>query len=78
MIKAFKKLTMAQKIVFTSVFVLFSLYAVSIIFPFVWAFLSSLKTDDEYYEKVFALPKQWLFTNYVTAFTEFKIKYLGE
>ena len=74
MFKAFKKLTLAQKIVFTAVFVLFSLYAVSIIFPFVWAFLGSLKTDDEYYEKVFALPKQWLFSNYVTAFSEFKIK----
>ena len=71
MFKAFKKLTLAQKIVFPLVFILFSIYAISIIFPFVWAFLSSLKTDDEYYEKVFALPKQWLFSNYVTAFTEF-------
>jgi ABC-type glycerol-3-phosphate transport system permease component len=46
---------------------------VSIIFPFVWAFIGSLKTDDEYYEKVFALPKDWLFSNYKRAFDEFKI-----
>ncbi|MBQ3571217.1 MAG: carbohydrate ABC transporter permease [Clostridia bacterium] len=73
MLKRFKKLTLAQKIVFTIVFIFFSLYAVSIIFPFFWAILSSLKTDDEYYETVFALPKEWLFDNYVKAFSEFKI-----
>jgi raffinose/stachyose/melibiose transport system permease protein/N-acetylglucosamine transport system permease protein len=55
------------------VFIFFSLYAVSIIFPFVWAFIGSLKTDDEYYEKVFALPKEWLFSNYKRAFEEFEI-----
>jgi raffinose/stachyose/melibiose transport system permease protein/N-acetylglucosamine transport system permease protein len=73
MIKRFKRLTLAQKIVFTLVFIFFSLYAVSIIFPFVWAFIGSLKTDDEYYEKVFALPKEWLFSNYKRAFEEFEI-----
>ena len=73
MIKKFKRLTLAQKIVFTIVFIFFSAYAISIIFPFVWAFLSSLKTDDEYYEKVFALPRDWLFSNYKKAFTEFEI-----
>lgn len=73
MLKRFKRLTLAQKIVFTIVFIFFSVYAVSIIFPFFWAILSSLKTDDEYYEKVFALPKDWLFSNYAKAFSEFKI-----
>ena len=73
MLKRWKRLTFVQKIVFTLVFIFFSLYAISIIFPFVWAFLGSLKTDDEYYEVVFAWPKEWLFSNYIKAFKEFKV-----
>ena len=64
----------SERIVLSAVFVFFALYAISMIIPFVWAFLSSLKTDDEYFEKVFALPKDWLFGNYVKAFAEFKVK----
>ncbi len=73
MLKSFLKRPKTEKIVLSLVFVFFFVYAVTIILPFVWAFLSSLKTDDEYYEKVFALPKQWLFSNYIMAFREFKI-----
>ena len=62
-----------EKIVLSVVFVFFLAYAITLIFPFAWAFLSSLKTDDEYFEKVFAWPKRWLFSNYVHAFSEFKI-----
>lgn len=68
-----KRRTKTERIVLAIVFVLFLIYAITLIFPFVWAFLSSLKTDDEYYEKVFALPKEWLFSNYAAAFSQFKI-----
>ena len=51
----------SEKIVLAVVFVVFMIYAVSLFVPFLWAFISSLKTDDEYFEKVFAWPKQWLF-----------------
>lgn len=73
MLDKFKRLPLVQKIVFTFVFIFFTFYAITIITPFIWAFLSSLKTDDEYYEKVFAFPKQWLFSNYVKTFEQFKI-----
>ena len=53
----------AEKIVLTVVFAFFLIYAITLIFPFVWAILSSLKTDDEYFEKIFAWPKKWLFSN---------------
>lgn len=68
-----KRRTKVEKIVLSVVFIGFLIYAISLIFPFVWAFLSSLKTDDEYYEKVFALPRDWLFSNYIAAFSQFKI-----
>lgn len=51
------------------IFILFALYAVSMIYPFVWAFLSSLKGQMEYYKDKFSLPKDWLFDNYALAFT---------
>ena len=48
--------------------VLFSLYAFSLVASFVWMFLNSLKTRTEYLESVVALPKRWLFSNYIEAF----------
>ncbi len=63
----------SEKIVLAVVFVVFMIYAVSLFVPFLWAFISSLKTDDEYFEKVFAWPKQWLFGNYIKAFREFEV-----
>lgn len=71
--KIIEKRTGVQRAVFVVVFIFFSIYAVTLIFPFVWAFFSSLKTDDEYWERVFALPRDWLFSNYVLAFREFQI-----
>ncbi len=48
--------------------VLFSLYTLSLIVPFVWTILNSLKDKYEYLESVVALPKDWLFSNYIEAF----------
>ena len=62
-----------EKIVLAFVFVFFILYTVSLLIPFFWAFISSLKTDDEYFEKVFAWPRDWLFSNYIRAFREFEV-----
>lgn len=69
----FKKRSLAENIVLPIVFVFFAIYAASIILPFVWTFLSSLKTDDEYYEAVLALPREWLFSNYAEAFRTFSV-----
>ncbi|MBQ2741573.1 MAG: carbohydrate ABC transporter permease, partial [Oscillospiraceae bacterium] len=44
-------------------------YAVSLIYPLVWAFLSSLKEATEYMtHNKMDLPEQWLFSNYLKAF----------
>lgn len=57
-----------EKIVFTVVEIIFALYAIVLVYPFVWAFLSSLKSNTEYFYNMFSLPKEWLFSNYITAF----------
>ena len=62
--------TKLQRVVFSIVFVIFLLYGLSLIFPFFWAFISSLKTNEEYFEVVWAWPRNWLFSNFGKAFTE--------
>lgn len=69
----------AEKILFGIVFVVFFLYAVSLVFPFVFMFLSSLKGSLEYVDDLVAgtilsLPDNWLFSNYADAFTGMSIK----
>ena len=49
------------------VFVFFVAYSVSLIYPFIWAFLSSLKGQMEFQMNKFYLPEQWKFSNYITA-----------
>ena len=55
------------------VVLLFVLYALSIVCPFVWTFLMSLKGQLEYVQHPAALPEKWLFSNYIRAFTELDI-----
>ena len=49
-------------------FVVFGVYTLLLLGPIFWTFLNSLKTRLEYLESVVALPKQWLFSNYIQAF----------
>ena len=57
------------------IFVFFLIYAISLLYPLVWAFLSSLKTSTEYMltSKV-ALPETWEFGNYIKAFKALDIE----
>lgn len=50
-------------------YVLLVLYSVTTIFPFLWVFLSSFKTNAEIYSSPFSLPKTWQFVNYTKAWT---------
>lgn len=50
-------------------FVLFTLYALSVILPFLWIFMNSLKSNDEFFANRNAFPTQWRFKNYGEAFT---------
>lgn len=41
-----------------------SIYCVLNLFPLLWLVLSSFKTNNEIYEAILALPRDWLFSNY--------------
>ena len=65
---SFTKKSTAERIVYIVVFILFFLYAASLLYPFLWGLLSSLKGVDEYLDSPFSLPSGWLFSNYASAF----------
>ena len=63
--KKHKKISLTRLLIFFA----FTFYAVSLIYPLVWAFLSSLKEATEYMtNNKMDLPKDWLFSNYLKAF----------
>lgn len=50
-------------------FIIFALFAFTILYSLVWAFFSSLKSPTEYtLNKSKLLPEEWLFSNYAEAF----------
>lgn len=50
------------------VFFIFALYAFTLIYALLWGFMSSLKSHVEFMTSPNALPKDWLFGNYIRAF----------
>lgn len=64
----------ARIIVLVLVFIIFVLYSVSLIYPLVWAFFNSLKSNLEYFKDPFSLPKEWLFSNFARAFEAISVR----
>lgn len=63
-----KKEGVGAKIAKSIVYMIFWLYTASLLFLIVWAFYNSLKTDDEFWSNMNALPSVWSFTNYTDAY----------
>ena len=66
------------KVLFAVVFVIFAVYSVTLIFPFVFLLINAFKGSLEYINHLNAgtllkFPKNWLFQNFVTAFTGMKM-----
>ena len=62
-----EKRTALERAIFTVVFVLFTMLAISIVYPFCWLFINSLKTDFAFRQNSFALPERIIFANYYNA-----------
>ncbi len=70
----FTRQGLREKIVFGIVFVLFTIYALSLLIPLLWLFINSFQDfvvfqQNSYTGNAFALPKKPVFENYVVAFT---------
>ncbi|MED1949592.1 carbohydrate ABC transporter permease [Brevibacillus centrosporus] len=53
-----------------SLFLVLLLYFVAIAYPLFWMVMNSLKESSEIFSDSWALPTQWLFENYVTAWEQ--------
>ncbi len=49
------------------IYIVFSVFAVTILYPLFWILTNSLKTNKEFYANTFALPEVLNFSNYVEA-----------
>ena len=49
------------------VFPILFLWSLTLLYPFLWAFLNSLKEPGEFLLDSFSLPDKWLFSNWATA-----------
>ena len=64
------KRTTTEKIVFGVMFVIFAIHSLTLIAPVIWMLMSSFKKPLEYEAgNAFALPNQWMWRNYIKAFT---------
>ena len=68
-----KRAHRVDRIVFTVTFFIFLIYSLSLVYPIIWCFFSSLKEVSEYFETPFGLPKEWLFSNYAEALSSLSV-----
>lgn len=72
----FRKWSLQQKIMLSITTVIFSLYSLTLIYPFVYTFINSLKDEMSLFNEPFALPKTLEWSNYSLAL-ELKIRKTG-
>lgn len=62
------KKTRGETILFAAIFVIFALYALTLILPFVWIFYNSFKGWNEFlYDSIWTLPKNFTLSNWENA-----------
>lgn len=49
-------------------------YCITLLIPLVWMIFTAFKGYTEYYENLFLWPKQWIFSNFPSAFSKLKIQ----
>lgn len=69
----FALLTRGEKITLTIVFIIFLLYALSLIYPFIYLLINSFKSGVEFGDNPFGFPQQWLFSNYLDVFRDLNL-----
>lgn len=54
--------------------IIMAIYSFTLVFPLLWAILSSLKGANDFVLRPFDLPSRWRFEHYVDAFTKLTVK----
>ena len=63
--------------IYTVYFVVFVLYSVICLYPLFFCFTNSMKSVEEYYTSMFAMPQHWGITYYIKIFNSFKVGQYG-
>ena len=67
------KMDRAHRKILIVLCVIFFIYAISLIFPFVWMVFNSVKDKVSFRYRPTEFPKEWMFSNYVVIFDEYSI-----
>lgn len=69
------KQSFSERVILGFVFIIFTAYAISLVFPFAWSFVNSFKTSVEFFsiDNVWKLPEEWMFSNYTRVLSEYEI-----
>lgn len=67
------KRKLSTQIFSVSFFIFLVIYVVSLLVPFIWALITSLKTLDDFAINSFGLPEKWMFSNYIDVFSGFRV-----
>ncbi len=64
-----------EKVLYAVIFTFFLIQAITLVLPFLWMIMTSLKGAEEYFlqDDPFALPTVWHFSNYIDAFSKLKV-----
>lgn len=68
--KSIAKLNLHAKVSKNLILLGLLFFALLILYPLFWMFISSLKSYDEIYNNVWSLPTEWHFENYLTAWSK--------
>lgn len=71
--KKIRFLPKEHKVTLAIVFVLFAIYAVSLIYPLCWVFTQSLRTEIDFFWHPLDMPKKITFENYKLVFESYSI-----
>lgn len=66
------------KAIFVVMFIIFVLYSLSLLLPYVWVFISAFKGDMEFADffenSAFSLPKRWRWENWIICFKALEVE----
>ncbi|MCQ6557613.1 carbohydrate ABC transporter permease [Paenibacillus mendelii] len=62
-----------NKIILLILEIILLFYAITLIYPFVWMLINSLKSNKEFFQDIWSLPEQWAWKNYADAWESARI-----
>lgn len=68
-----QKLAVLRVLKLGSLYLLLTFLAIIFVFPFVWSFLTSVKSESEVFAQGFTLPAVWRFDNYIRAVQSYNL-----